>query len=165
MANRSTEEPEFGAVVEEWLSQGSEVSALIRYSRSAGSKDFEFFHSANAFWERVRKLPPLTSIIVFRKPQLPLRGVVDDEFVKAALASVPEGAEYLIAGLDQVSNGRYSFFRSLAGESHAELEDDLRGCLGERVAVGAYPPWLEDTQEVVSAIVPTEDGSIVGGVY
>jgi hypothetical protein len=37
--------------------------------------------------------------------------------------------------------------------------------LAETVAVGNYPPWLEDSDVVLSAVVPEENGAVVTGVY
>jgi hypothetical protein len=36
---------------------------------------------------------------------------------------------------------------------------------GSAVAVGEYPPWLEDNPEVISGYVPDEDGVVRTGVY
>jgi hypothetical protein len=32
-------------------------------------------------------------------------------------------------------------------------------------AVGAYPQWLKDSPDVISAYVPHQDGSVRAGVY
>jgi hypothetical protein len=43
-----------------------------------------------------------------------------------------------------------------------EALEDSRGI---PVAVGLYPPWLGDTDDVVSAIVPDENGIVRISVY
>lgn len=62
----STEDPTFRSAVGQWLEQCGEVSALIRYSHAAGSKSFEFFHTMEAFSERLRQLPRRACVTVFR---------------------------------------------------------------------------------------------------
>jgi hypothetical protein len=56
-----------------------------------------------------------------------------------------------------------SFF--IGGESHTELRDDLEDLRGSSAGVGLYPPWLEDTEDVISAYVPDEDGVVRPGGY
>jgi hypothetical protein len=45
------------------------------------------------------------------------------------------------------------------------LREELEGSRGVAVAVGLYPPWLEDTEDVISAVVPDEHGAVKSGVY
>ena len=59
---------------------------MIRFSHAAGSRSWEFFSSFARFRERIGQCEPRTCFIIFRKPQLPLRGVVDAEFIAAESA-------------------------------------------------------------------------------
>ena len=77
--DRSTGDPRFIEMVENWLREQGEILILFRHSRAAGAKDF-FFRSIETFKDMLGKLSPETSVILFRKPQLPLRGLVDDAF-------------------------------------------------------------------------------------
>jgi hypothetical protein len=58
-----------------------------------------------------------------------------------------------------------SWFHYDAGESHTELREALDDSLGTPVAVGPNPPWLAETGDVVSAVVPDENGVVRIGVY
>ena len=165
MSYVSTEDSNFSLAIEGWLVERSEVSALIRYSASAGAKSFEFFYSLDDFLQRLRELPARACVTAFREPQLSLRGFVDEKFIASAIAQIPDGTEFLIAGLQKVTYGKASWFKFLSGENLCELEEELRSCLGEMVAVGVYPPWLVDSDEVKSAVVPGMDGSVAPGVY
>ena len=49
--------------------------------------------------------------------------------------------------------------------SHAELRDDLEESRSSQVSAGLYPAWLEDTDDVISAVVPDEHGVVRLGVY
>jgi hypothetical protein len=55
--------------------------------------------------------------------------------------------------------GECSFFIGRQA-SHTKLRDDLENLRGSSAAIGLYPPWLEDTEDVISAYVPNEDGVV-----
>lgn len=158
----STTDKEFLRTVNDWLHGQTEVLALIRYSHAAGNKSFEFFTSFERLRERLGELTAETSVTVFREHQLPLRGCVDDEFIGKCLNSVQAGSEFLVVGTAARTAGNQLWFHHEAGESHEELREVLEELRGEPVAVGAYPPWLEDSLNVISAYVPTHDRSVRG---
>jgi hypothetical protein len=162
---RSAADKEFLKTIEHWLESQPELLILVRYSRAAGNKDFEFYSSFESLVERLRRLPPETCVTVFRTPQLPLRGVVDDDFIKKCLSSMPDGSEYAVVDTVPITSGRFSSLNFSAGESHDELTADLENSRGRRVAVGKYPPWQEETRDAISAYVPAQDGKVRPGVY
>lgn len=165
MSYVSTDNPAFQATAARWIAERHEVLVMIRYSHAAGSKDFEFFDSAEAFLDRLRGLPPRTCVIVFGTSRLPLRGRVDDDFLRRAMELVGDGAEYLAVGLEPMIYGRCSWYRQAAGVSHRDLIEHLRDRYGELIAFGPHPPWLEDGEEVISAVAPNADNSVTVGVY
>jgi hypothetical protein len=165
MSDASATDPKFLRTLESWLRCLREILVLIRHSAAAGSKDFEFFSSFAVLSSRIRQLPPRTSMIAFRQPQLPLRGQVDQGFIANCLSRVPDGSEFLVLETAHRAHGEKSGSRWVAGETHAELRQALEDSRGALVAVGPYPPWLEDTDDVVSAIVPDENGVVRIGVY
>ena len=81
------------------------------------------------------------------------------------LQNIPEGTEYLVTETVQRVYGRMAWFHYGSGTSHAELHDDLKECRDAPVAAGLYPPWLYDTENVVSAVVPDQHGMARSGVY
>ena len=161
----SATNPEFFNVLESWFGNLAEMLVLIRYSASAGSREFEFFASLDALSARMRELPPRTSIIAFRQPQLTLRGVVDDGFIETCLNQITDGSEFLLVETGRTVAGKASWFHHQDGKTHADLRDALEASRGSPVAVGSYPAWLEDSKELASAIVPDEDGSVTIGIY
>jgi hypothetical protein len=162
----STTDPKFLGTLESWLRGLPEILVLIRYSAAAGNKDFEFFSSFGTLSNRIRQLPPSTSIIAFRQPQLPLRGLVDECFIASCLSVIPDGSELLVLEMTRRAYGDKSWVHWEAGESHAELREALEHSRGTPVAVGPYPPfWLEDSDDVVSAIVPDANGIVRIGIY
>ncbi len=165
MNYRSSTDQAFLANLESWLRECPEILVLIRYSHATGSKDFELFTSLEPLAARLRELPPQTCVIAFKQPQLPLRGVVDEAFIKKILSAVPDGSEFLVLETSRKAYGRTSWFHHAVGESHTELREELIGLKGSPVAVGLYPPWLNDSEEVISAVVPDEHGDVKSGTY
>ena len=156
-----TSDHSFRETIARWLESTGEVLTLIRYHAAAGSRDFEFFRSFPAFLTRLAELPPRTCVIVFGECQLPLRGRVDDAFIAKALELVPDGVEWLAVGLSKTIAASRSWYHQADGMSHAELKEELDSQVGAEFAVGLYPPWLEDAEFVISAVVPPFDDRLV----
>jgi len=165
MAYDSTTSPIFLAAVRAWIAASGEILVMIRFSASGGAKSFEFFGSFISFQDRLASLPSRTCVIAFRDKQLPLRGVVDDDFTANALTLLPEGKEWLAAALSRTFAGSASWFDYGEGETKSELREELEARSGESTAFGPYPPWLHDSEAVISAVVPDPDGTVVTGIY
>jgi hypothetical protein len=165
MGYSSITDEKFLSTLKSWFQSQSEISMLVRYSHAGGSREFTFHTSFEDLTNRLGKLPPRASVIVFRQPQLPLRGVVDDAFIAKCLSSIPDGVEYLVVDTVQRVAGKGSWFHFGDGESHGDLREELENLRNDAVAAGLYPPWFEDTAEVISAAVPDADGVVRSGVY
>ena len=166
MSETASTNKTFLHTLECWLSIEPEILVLFRYAYSAGRKSFEFFSSPAPLFERLSKLQRRTSVTAFRQAQLPVRGIVNDEFIELCMRAVPEGSEFLVVETVQRTAGRMSWFHDMAGETHAELREALEASKGIPVAVGLYPRfWLDDGPDVVTAYVPDEDGVIRPGAY
>ena len=90
---------------------------------------------------------------------------MDDAFIRKCLDSIEFDAEFLVVETVPRTAGQQSWFHHEAGESHGELQETLEGLRGRHVAVGAYPPWQADSQDVLSAYVPKPDGRVTAGSY
>jgi hypothetical protein len=165
MTYTSTKDKKFLSTLELWTSQQPEVLVLIRYSRAAGSKSFEFFSSFRNLAQRLLELPPATNIIAYKQPQLPLRGVVDDAFIERCINTIPDATEFLVVETIPTRVGKASWFHDEAGESHQELRAALEDSRGKPVAVGTYPPWGNGDSDVISGIVPDDHDEVRPGVY
>lgn len=161
----STADKKFLKTLEDWLRGESEIMILIRYSRAAGNKSFEFFNSFATLRGRLAQLKAETSVTAFRKPQLPMRGRVDDEFIEKGLSFVPAGSEFLVLEMDPRMAVQQWLSCHEAGESSDELRRVLEGMRGRLVAVGEYPRDLKDDPDVISAYVPNQAGIAKAGVY
>jgi hypothetical protein len=165
MASLRTTDPKFLTTVESWLKHRHEILVLFRYDRAVGAKGFEFITSHQGLLDLIRSLPPLTTVIAFKHPQLPFRGVVDDEFIERCVEGIPDDAEYLVVETVKRTQGRNSWFLEYAGISRSELRDDLEESHGVAVAAGLYQSWHEDSEDVISAVVPDESGATRAGAH
>jgi hypothetical protein len=161
----SATNPAFLDMIENWLGSRPEILVLIRYSGAGGRKEFEFFSLYEPLIARLGRLPPRTSIIAFREPQLPLRGMVDGEFISNCLNALPDNSEFLLLESPRPERAEVAGLHWTAGETHAELREALQDARGRRVAVGPYPPWLVETNAVIAGVVPDRDGVVRSGVY
>jgi hypothetical protein len=158
-------DPNFLTKLMGWFETTPEALVLFRFRSAAGSRSYEFYSSSAALLERIHRLPEGTAISVFRGPQLPMRGVVDDQFISGCLDTIPDGAEYLLVETVASVAGSHSWFHHGAGESRVELRDDLEWSRGKPVAVGLHPPWPGDDEDPLSAVVPDSDGIARPGPY
>jgi hypothetical protein len=150
--------PAFLGRVAEWLQRSGEVLVILRYFRAAGAKDFALCRTPADFEALVQAVPRGTDIEVFRDAQLPLRGVVDEAFIEAALTTIPEGREYLLI-TTETRPGRSISRVGDNGASHAELRESLADLHGVEVALGICPEyWGPDHQGLVSAAKGGIDG-------
>ena len=165
MVDLSTSDKKFLNTLELWFREQPEILVIFRYSRAAGAKDFEFISTYKDLVQRLLRLPPSTNIIAFKQPQLPIRGVVDNAFIKKCATSIPQDSEFLLLEITPRTAGNTSWFHHSAGESHDELRAALEDVRGRRVAVGLYPPWQDESSKVISGIVPDEKGEVRLGIY
>lgn len=155
--------------LETWITEESEILTLFRYANCAGGRDFQFWNSFAELRAKIASLASLTCITAFRTRQLPIRGIVDAQFIENCKQAVADGEEFLI--LDQRETRQdyphcsYAYYGHRTGESHAELQEELEHWIGRLVAVGRYPAWLYDSDVVISAVVPDASGSTSVGVY
>jgi hypothetical protein len=163
---RSVLDPEFTSTLDSWLRKQSELLVMFCYPYVGGRRDYEIHSSLETIARRLSEVPPQTWVIAFRKPQLPIRGVVTPALIHAALASIPDGAEFLLVETALTTYGKASWYHDASGESHVELREKLESSAGRPVMVGEYPQWLDEHgPDVVSGYVPDKEGHIKPGAY
>ena len=169
----STADPCFLSEVEEMVEARGEILVEIRFSHSAGKRDILMCHSFPSFQERIATLPSRTRVDIYRRYDLPLHGVIDEAMTRAALTLLGD-TEYPIVYLHPRNDWRRAeeyaqgagWLRSFQNNEGAEeLEEDLRGTVGEQAAAGPYPEWGKGHDNVLWAVVPNADGSIQVGIY
>jgi hypothetical protein len=141
-----------------WIGQAGEVLVVVRYLRAGGAKDFTLCRSREEFAALVAHVPLGTDIEVFRDPQLPLRGVVDETFVAAAEAAVTPGQEYVILTEAKKAGTPISSFSAFDIDREF-LKEILRDLAGQRAAFGRCPDFLAaDHEGLISASKGGIDG-------
>ena len=150
--------PAFLATADEWLAASGELFVVFRFLAAAGAKEYGIYDSPGAFRAACKRAPVGTDIIIFRMPQLPMRGICSTELIEKALEQIPANAEYLVLELGDAE------YRTIAspgylGQGHESLKDDLESLAGRPVAVGSCPNFIApDNDSMVSAAKGGIDG-------
>lgn len=150
--------PAYLAKVDAWIAASGEVLVIMRYLRAAGSKDYALVSTSQDFRVLTDACGDGTDIIVFRDPQLPLRGKVDAEFIGHAKALVPDGHEYLYMRTTPEEEGDPRCWGEM-GDAHGCLAEDLGGNVGVYVAFGPCPNFSQPDNDV---IISASKGGIDG---
>ena len=163
MLLRSVKDTGFLNLVRKWLDASGEIFVVVRYSHSAGAKDYLFINSFAHFESLISNLPAMADVIVFRRRQLPIRGVADAVLLERSLLEIPDGEEFMFLNLEPSS---LRTLYATGGESHVELESEFQEFMGKFVVVGRVPQfWEDDNEDMQSALVPCADGSVKRGIY
>jgi hypothetical protein len=150
--------PRFLEIVGQWIDASSEVFVVLRYLRAAGAKDYAFIKTRAEFVSLVESVPDGTDIVVFRDPQLPLRGTVTADFIARAKTQVRDGDEYMFVRMAPKKAGDLRLFGEM-GDTHATLTEDLSEAVGEEIAFGGCPHFSDaDNDRMISASKGGIDG-------
>jgi hypothetical protein len=150
--------PDYLATVARWVEATGEVFVVMRYLRAAGAKGYAFIQSVHTFRQLIDLCPTGTDIIVFRDRQLPIRGRVNDDFIRDAQSQIHDGTKYLCVCVRPQSPSDPRL-RGDMGDSHASLIEDLQYVQGELVALGPCPQFIDpDSDRMVSASKGGIDG-------
>jgi len=166
MTPLSTNDQEFISQATTVLEQLGEIFCVIRFNASAGNRSYEFFRSVESFRDLLSKLPEKSSVIVFKRPQLPIRGVVNDNFIENAIQSLPAATECTIVRTSRITMGSRSWYHNIELNNLVEIEQELRDsfCWGHPVAVGIEPDW-HDLEQTIEGVVPNGSGVVQRGIY
>jgi hypothetical protein len=149
---------EFIARVADWIGASGEVLVILRYLRAAGSKDYAFCHTIQEFESLVDAAPIGTDIEAFRRPQLPIRGIVTESFIAEALGAIADGMEYMVVAQDRQSGSVLCSYGRF-GDDHEDLRGDLENLEGRAVALGPCPDFnAPDGDDLISASKGGIDG-------
>jgi hypothetical protein len=149
--------PSFVSTVRNWIEKTGEVLVIMRFLRAAGAKDYAIVTSAEKVDRLVDVCPIGTDIIVFRDRMLPMRGVVDNAFVKLVQESLPEDLEYLFVKMKPEKSGDPRCFGQCGYVRH--LDSDLEDMDGQTIAIGECPNFSGPDDE---AMISASKGGIDG---
>ena len=123
-----------------WLAESDDLLIMSIYG--AGERDYAFCGTEEA----IRDFQDASGaddgdspmICLYRGHRLPLRGLVDDAFIRDAVAMVPDNTPCVVVRLTPRTGAL------LGGnwcDNHREIDIELRDERGEPVAFGPLPDW------------------------
>lgn len=160
---RSVFDSNFLKQVKDWLSKTQDIFVFARYSDTAGNKGCFWFSDHDSFYHIIEKFPAKADVIVFKDNQFPLRGIVDEAFIQNIFSTFPGNTELSFIDKITPSNGLIDLYRC---DSHKDIKESLAEFYGEPIAIGLASQWWgNDSDIMISALVPLADGTLKRGVY
>jgi len=140
---KSALDPTFLNMVKHWIELDGEVYAIFELVRAGGVKWHYVFTSTNQFLS-VLTSPALRSpsgvIDVYRHPQFPVRGWVDNAFVSRALSEIQDGQDWFLLSFDnEIEKGQT--IGAYGDRSHKALKQELQDNAGKYVMIGPDIHW------------------------
>ncbi len=140
--------------VRNWIEIQGEVLVVMRHLY--GSQSFALIHSTSDFMRLIESCPDGTDTISFKGKQLPLRGIIDEEFISKAKDLV-SGSEFLCVMLEPEIHGDLKCRGCFDFSSN--LTEELREYMGSKVAFGLCPDFsVADHDGMISASKGGVDG-------
>ena len=133
-------------IMKDWLLESREIFVEVYRPHSGSGGTVYVLNNFSQFDDLVTKCNPGSLCFVLRDKQLQIRGRVDDAFIDQALEEIADGQKYRIIEPNRYPQAISSFGQ---GNSHSELEHDLRELQGLNVWTGfdfCFPEnyWIED---------------------
>lgn len=127
----------------EWLGDAGELFVNLEFPHSPGSGDSFVVTSIEHLFDILEAVVwPEIEMRVFRRRQLPIRGVMDETLMTHALDVLPDRQWYAIVRL--TGTGPYYCDYVATPQGHTELAEELRKVIGQELAIGLHP--LENEQ-------------------
>lgn len=128
-------------ILELWFSQTDEIFAELYVSHSGSSGDLSMLASMDQYhqWITLRDdwgRPHKVTGYLLRAPQLPLRGVVDDEFIARALDYFDPQTH--VVGYAPPQSPHFMDFH-VYGQGPEELKPELESMRSQTIWLGAEP--------------------------
>jgi hypothetical protein len=125
------------ALLSDWLKENGELYVDMYWPHSGGGGTGYFIKSLDDLKSLVSQQTWQEIVItIFRNLQFPLRGIADDQLLKAALRQIPDNTPYEIVNLRYYPE--YCNYCG-SGKGHTELTRELREVFGELVGIGQEP--------------------------
>jgi hypothetical protein len=148
--------PQQRTQLQAWLSEIGELYVDVYRPHSGGSGTGYFVRSVEAVETLISDQTwPELVVTVFRRLQYPLRGVADDALLAQALQQTRDGEWFHFVSLDDYYPSSCSWRGS--GSTHAELRQEFREIIGQRVGIGRDPfdgdeTWIHSTPSEVMVV-------------
>jgi hypothetical protein len=126
------------ALLADWLEETGELYVDVDRPHSGGSSTGYLVRSLQDLKLLVVEQNDRPEIVfrIFRKQQLPLRGIASAELLEQALQQFPTGERFYVAHPDYYPN--HCNCQS-EGKSHSELRQAVEEEFGELIAIGSPP--------------------------
>jgi hypothetical protein len=135
------------ALLSDWLEETGELYVDVYRPHSASSSSGYLVRSLQELKSLVVKQNDRPEIVfrIFRKQQLPLRGIASEELLEQALEQFPNGEPFYVAYLDYYPE---HCNRQAEGDSHSQLRQAIKEEFGELIAIGSPPAIDARIQEL-----------------
>jgi hypothetical protein len=164
----STHDEYFLRTARTWLAERGDLFVMLRLAYAGGQREYRFVRSEDDLMHWMDRLPSRTSVIIFRQPQLMLRGRVEDSFMAQAVECLSNEVGFVLHTPDyrgELAIRIEGCGLNREGGGYPDLIEYLDELRGEWVAIGPDPPWLKDTEDVLGAYTPDIDGVARPGAY
>ncbi len=136
-------DPRFLDTVRQWIEQDGEVYVMYWFVKAGGAKANYLFNSYDQFLTTLTS-PSLAGfhfdIDVYRHPQFPIRGWVNEDFIKRALLEIPEKQAWFLIGFDN-EIGQGKVIGAFGDNNDKALVEELNDYLGKYVIIGPDIHW------------------------
>ena len=149
-------EPRVADTLQKWFASTGELFVELYRPHSGTGGDFYRLLSYADYQNLMERADPGAIVFVSRDRHFPLRGIVDDAFIRHCLEEIKDGESHLI-----IRPSAYPETIDYLGDgnSHAELKRDLQSARDSEVWVGrdfCMPDkyWIPNTAE--NALIATK---------
>jgi len=137
---KSATAPRFLEIVKNWIEKDGEVYLMLWFHCAGGTKHHWLLNSFAHFLSIIEATEGYCSVDVYRHPNFPLRGVVDDAFIRQALVDFPDGENWFLLAYEQNSD-QGTPCDVWGDNSHTALLEALNSYIGDYVFVGPDVHW------------------------
>jgi hypothetical protein len=165
----ATTDPRLKEFVRTALDHVNDLVVLHRFDRAAGRREWYLMSRIDQFETILSYGVGRDAFTFFLRPHLPIRGILGealaDQF-KSALADVPENRSELIICRMVAEQPRLESCEGFSRHEAADVSNWIHEHAGDSVIGGQHPPLLSnDPDELITAVVPDENGRVQLGVY
>ena len=151
MGKRLLSDLSFQRDIATWIERQREVYVIVWYAQRAGMKRFILVRSIEQWAALTNEI--LTSglrgeVIVFKQPQLPIRGIADEKLLQRAMAEISDGEEWMLISSDDQDPNNTS---CCGGNTYQELKETWEEYRRRRIAIGIDVDWLAPDSEDVQS--------------
>ena len=165
----STEDPAFRGMVEDRLNRNEPLVALLRFSHTGGGRAYFLVRSLQDFHDMLGKARRRDALSIFFSSSFPAQGIAGPDLMDKAIrfldACIQQGEEAVfVIRLD--ASQSLLVKPDIQGFNEADqIEKWFSSHAGTPVLIGLLAFWESNSDQMVTAYVPMEDGQVRRGAY